>query len=62
MSVEEIQMAQDRIDSIAIDKNSKNTYTWAIKLYYNSNKDSYDDILSKIKDIDAKLRIMYGNI
>ena len=59
MSVEEIQMVQDRIDSISIEKNSKG-YNFSIKLYYNADKTTTDEILEKLADINKKLIIQYG--
>ena len=50
----------ERNSSISISKNSKNSYTWDIKIYFDTDETQYATVLEKIDEIDKQLRITYG--
>ena len=51
-----LNLKNDKVNSITLKKDSKGNYNWDIKVYFNGNKEK---CLSDIKEIDNKLKEVY---
>ena len=46
----------EKQSSIKISRNTKGQYTWDIKVYFNEDKKTQDDIVTYIEDLNNKIK------
>lgn len=55
--MEELNLKEEKTNSITLKKDSKGSYNWDIKLYYSKD---YKEVLEEIKKIDGELRSTFN--
>lgn len=48
-------------DSIKISKGMNGRYSYEAKLYYNSEKRNYDEVIQQLQKIDSELKAKFGD-
>ena len=46
----------DKQDSIEVSRTAKGTYSWKMKLYYDTKKDGADNVIERLRLMDAKMK------
>lgn len=54
--MQEKELINERQDSISLSRTSKGQYSWDIKLYYNIVETSHETIITKLDEINKKLK------
>jgi len=56
----EVQKIEDKQSSISISRTSKGAYLWDCKIYYNTDRTSYEDVIKTLNEIDKMLNDQFG--
>jgi len=54
-------LAADKQDSVKVSKGMNGKFSFKAKLYYNSDKTKYQDVVKQLKDITDDLKKQFGD-
>ena len=57
---EEVIEVREKPDSVTLKKNAKGEYSHDIKVYFDSERNTKDEVLTKIEELDKSLNDKYG--
>lgn len=57
--MEENKTQPEKPDSVKVSKTSTGKYSFEIKLYFNREKEDYQDITNRMKDIETSLKTKF---
>lgn len=55
-----VEVAREARSSIELDRDSKGTYRWAIKIYFDAQEDDETGVIQQIRRVDQTLRSMFN--